>query len=255
VGWRFINLSDLSIAKKYVFQNNEQTADAINNDILNIEVIKREFGGDFIMIPGDTLVGGSWDTDKFRNEFDSSLSYADTILQAGKKCFSGMLSSFRAGGYWKLVVAYGDGDAGDSPWLVDSNKSLLQPVYRYIFGKQFNFNNKQDEFLFDAPTLNTNSRPFGTIYNETSFAYQYENVLFVTVDIWYQEDPSEAINGDDTVKGAVEGEHLLWLESVLREAKKNSRDNQTCVCPSTFAYTMAYQASVHECNINGWRIQ
>jgi len=63
------------------------------------------------------------------------------------------------------------------------------------------------------------SRPFGTIYNETSFAYQYENVLFVTVDIWYQEDPSEAINGDDTVKGAVEGEHLLWFESVLREAR------------------------------------
>ena len=50
MGWRFINLSDLSIAKKYVFQNNEQTADAINNDIFNIEVIKREFGGDFIMV-------------------------------------------------------------------------------------------------------------------------------------------------------------------------------------------------------------
>ena len=114
----------------------------------------------------------------------------------------------------------GDGEAGDSPWLVNSTKSLLQPEFRQTFGKYFNKNRDNGNFLFDAPELNTSSRPFGTIYNETSFAYQYKNVLFVTVDIWYQEDPSEAINGDDTVKGAVEGEHLLWLESVLREAKK-----------------------------------
>ena len=51
---------------------------------------------------------------------------------------------------------------------------------------------------------------------------QHKNVLFVTVDVFHQEDPDKNIGKQGSVTGAVVGKHLKWLDHVLSEARKDS---------------------------------
>ena len=46
-----------------------------------------------------------WHTEKFKGEFNSSLSLQEIVLQAGDNCYSGIRSSFRKGGYWRMLAA------------------------------------------------------------------------------------------------------------------------------------------------------
>ena len=46
-----------------------------------------------------------WHTEKFKEEFNSSLSLQEIVLQAGDNCYSGIRSSFRKGGYWRMLAA------------------------------------------------------------------------------------------------------------------------------------------------------
>ena len=104
-GWRFINLSDWHTAEKYVLPQDRITKkNAIDNDILILSTMKEKYGGELMVIPGDTQVG-FWDTEKFRKDLNDKLTQSEAILQAGNNCYSGMIDSFRSGGYWRLLVA------------------------------------------------------------------------------------------------------------------------------------------------------
>jgi len=111
-GWRFISLADLHVAEKYVFDRNELQQD---NDVKIVNFLKKNYGGDFVMITGDTNAG-YWDKGSLRESLSEyigeELTHEDAVLQAGNRCYSGLYSSFREGGYWNMLMAFGDHEGG-----------------------------------------------------------------------------------------------------------------------------------------------
>ncbi len=63
------------------------------------------------------------------------------------------------------------------------------------------------------------SRPVGSIFSETSYAYVHKNALIVTVDAFYQESPNKQISEMGTVANRIVGEQLEWLDNILSEGR------------------------------------
>jgi hypothetical protein len=115
VGWRFINLSDWHSAEKYIFADGESAVREKENDRKNFSFLKKNYGGDFLMIPGDTNAG-FWDKGGFRKRMEqklgSNISQREAVFWGGNFCYGGMFSSVRAGGYSKILIVFGDHEAG-----------------------------------------------------------------------------------------------------------------------------------------------
>ena len=219
VGWRFINLSDWHSAEKYIFRPNEET---IEQDITILKHLKGNYGGDFIMIPGDTN-SGSWDRTKFHEKLEAKLgkdmSPQEVVLEGGKLCYSGMLSTFRSGGYSNVLVAFGDHEGGDNPWPKNELKSELLPSFRQTFAESFNLD-YDGSFRYDGLIGNVISHPKFTDFENTSYAYIHMNALIIVIDCLHQTSAGTDIGPAGTVAGRVEGEHLKWFENILAEAKE-----------------------------------
>ncbi len=221
--WRFLLLSDWHSAEKYTQteKNPEWLADAIAEDVATVKMLKKNYGGELILMPGDSN-GGHWDAQGFiKNNFPGATP-EEAILKAGHLCYSGMIQSFREGGYSKLLMAVGDHELGDNPWPAGSAVARCQPQFREAFAKEFNMNPDGGRFLYDKPIGKAAARPLGTPYENTSYAYRHKNVLFITVDVFHQEDSDKVIGDEGSVTGTVTGEHLQWLEKVLSEARKDA---------------------------------
>lgn len=95
-------------------------------------------------------------------------------------------------------------------------KSFLQSSFRETFGSNFNLD-YDSRFKYPTTIGSADSRPLGTIYEKTSFAYIYKNTLIVTVDVLRHDGPSEVIGSLGTVTGQVTGDHLQWLDNVLQQ--------------------------------------
>ena len=217
--WRFINLADWHAAEIYV-QPNIFPGMAEQN-LASLKMLKDNYGGELIMMPGDAC-RGHWDTDQFIKSFNPKLTPAEAILQAGDLCYTGMVDAFNEAGYSKLLMTVGDHEVGDNPWPAGTAVSRHQAEFRQAFAKGFNINRDGGKFKYDKAIGKAPSRPLGTKYEGTSFAYQHKNVLFVTVDAFYQEDPDKTIGPQGGVTGTVVGKHLEWLDHVLSEARKDA---------------------------------
>ena len=220
--WRFLLLADWHQAEKYTQtdKNPGWLAVAVAEDVATVKMLNQKYGGELVMLPGDNN-GGHWDTPAFiKNNFPGS-SPEEAVLKAGHLCYAGMIQAFKEGGYSKLLMAVGDHEMGDNPWPAGSAVSRCQPQFREAFAKAFNTNSDGGAFSYGKPIGQAASRPLGTPYEKTSYAYRHRNVLFVTVDAFHQEDPDRKIGDEGSVTGTVTGEHLQWLESVLSEARKD----------------------------------
>ncbi len=217
--WRFITLADWHMAEMYVYSNRmpERTEAVLDG----LKMLKANYGGELVMLPGDSN-RGHWDTDKFIKSFNPALTPAEAILQAGELCYTGMVGAFNEAGYSTLLMAVGDHEVGDNPWPLGTAVSKHQAEFREAFSNVFNMDPDGGHFRYDKPIGKAPSRPLGTKYEATSYAYQHKNVLFVTVDVFHQEDPDKQIGMQGSVTGAVVGKHLAWLDHVLSEARKDS---------------------------------
>ncbi len=217
--WRFLTLADWHLAEIYVQPDKYPEGIATVAD--GLKMLKAQYGGELVMLPGDSNVG-HWDTKQFIRSFNPKLTPAESILQAGELCYTGMVDAFKEAGYSRLLMAVGDHELGDNPWPPGTAVSECQPQFREAFASVFNINPDNGQFIYDKPIGEAASRPLGTKYETTSFAYQYKNVLFVTVDAFHQEDPDKTIGLQGSVTGAVVGKHLEWLDHVLSEGRKDS---------------------------------
>ena len=147
-----------------------------------------------------------------------NLSRESIVLEAGDRCYGGLLSTFRFGGYPNVIVAIGDHELGDNAWASGSLKSLLQPQYRQAFTSNFN-DDYDGNFKYNFQIGNVSASPVGTNYAKSSYAYIHRNTLIVTVDVLHQESPTTIIGSLGTVTGAVTGNHLQWLDDVLEQGK------------------------------------
>ena len=70
---------------------------------------------------GDTNAG-FWDTDSFAIEMNTFLgtnvSREEIVIEAGDRCYGGLLSSFHMGGYSKVLAAIGDHELGKYKLLI-----------------------------------------------------------------------------------------------------------------------------------------
>jgi hypothetical protein len=221
--WRFLTLADWHWAEKYIFEGepSASVAEAIAEDVAAVKMLKQNYGGDLILLPGDSN-SGHWDRPEFIRRKFPGLTAEESILKAGHLCYSGMLNSFKTGGYSKLIMAVGDHEVGDNPWTAGSSVSRCQPQFREAFEREFNINPDGGDFLYKESIGTAASRPLGTKYENTSYAYRHKNVLFITVDVFHQEDPNKRIGDEGSVIGTVTGKHLQWLEGVLSEARKDA---------------------------------
>jgi hypothetical protein len=220
--WRFLLLADWHWAEKYtqIEKNPSWMAEAVAEDVAAVKMLKDNYGGDLMLLPGDSNTG-HWDESGFIKSNFPGATPAESILKAGKLCYEGMIDSFRKGGYSKLIMAVGDHEMGDNPWPPGAAVSRCQPQFREAFSKAFNTDPDGGGFLYDQPVGKAASRPLGTKYENTSYATRHKNVLFVTIDAFHQEDPDQKIGDEGSVTGTVSGPHLAWLDKVLSEARKD----------------------------------
>jgi hypothetical protein len=216
--WRFINLADWHGAEIYV--QPELRPGGEEQMLADLKMLNKNYGGELILMPGDSN-RGHWDTPQFIKSFNPGLTPAEAILQAGDLCYTGMTDAFREAGYPIILMAVGDHEVGDNPWPVGNAVSAHQAEFRQTFAKGFNVDPDGGHFKYDKSIGDASSRPLGTTYEETSYAYQHKNVLFVTMDVFYQEDPKKRIGPQGTVTGTVNGKHLEWFDHVLSEARKD----------------------------------
>lgn len=258
-GFRFIVLSDWHSAEKYVKRNPGAQAE-MDQDIKVVKYLSNNYGGDFVLIPGDTNAG-QWHKPQLRKTLGDllhgePLTPQQTVLEAGKRCYGGMLNAFRLGGYANVLLSHGDHEAGklvncelvvilelkfeektricvlcandsrlqynnsgDNPWKVNSLKSKLQPEFRKALGDNFNLD-YDGQPRYNGTIGDAPARPSGS-FSDTVYAYLHKNILVVTVDPFFQEAPNKQISDAGTVAMRIVGEQLNWLDSVLSEGRKH----------------------------------
>jgi hypothetical protein len=253
--WSFIVLADWHGAETYAVKPG--TASKTWKRSLNtIQHIHENYGGDFVMLPGDSN-NGEWDTQEFVDKLDPSLTPQEAVLQAGKNCYGTAKQLFTEGGYDKILMAIGDHEIGGNAWYVigvdttmpkssllcnnlhlpslsnnrkpDSPKMQNLDSYRQTFTEGFNINPENGDFLFKNPIGTVPSRPIGTDFKNTSYAHQHKNVLFITVDAFTTVgegnevflDRNTGRGGEGVISCSMTGDHLAWFESILIEARKD----------------------------------
>lgn len=188
------------------------------------------------MLPGDSNTG-EWDTEKFINKLNPNLTPEEAVLQAGRNCYSTVKNLFNAGGYDQILMALGDHEIGGNAWQPGSSKMDNLNAYRQIFTEGFNTDPVSGDFLFSKPIGSIVSHPVGTPFASTSYAYQHKNVLFITVDAFQTVgsgnspflDKETGRGGEGAVTCTLDGEHLMWFQTILKEAQNNTSIQHTFV--------------------------
>lgn len=181
----------------------------------------KECKPELLLIAGD-LCGGPWIGDAWTSIYGMGGSQADAIINVSDIIYKNLKQRFTKNGFDKILVAIGDHEIGeDGNWKPGSVVSQLLPVYRDGFQRIWN-RDKQGDFIYSNKIGRANSRPLGTPWENTSYAYKYKNVLFLTIDIFnqpYADKPvgymGKSINAD------MPEPHLFWFENVLKEARKD----------------------------------
>ncbi|GFH44387.1 hypothetical protein CTEN210_00861 [Chaetoceros tenuissimus] len=223
--WSFITLADWHGAESFAV---DPSTSSINyqNHLSTISYVKQNYGGDLIILPGDTN-NGKWDRQQFRDKLDPNggMTEQQVILQAGRNCYSTMKNLFTESGFENMLVALGDHEIGGNAWQRDSLKVNSLSLFRQGFVEGFNLNANGD-FIYGDLFGTVDARPFGTDFEQTSFVHRHKNALFVTVDAFTQHDDllfdrELGIGGEGVVSCTVLGKHLEWFENILKEARKD----------------------------------
>jgi len=226
--WSFIVLADPHNAETFASkdENHEWYKNAFSQNVQGLKHIKETYGGDLVLIPGDTN-SGKWYLPSFAEKLgDPSLTPIEAVLRASKGCYGSLRKVFAAASYVQTpMVAIGDHELGGNGWEETSTKTAVLEYYRDGFQKELN-RNESGDFMYSEPIGNADSRPIGTIHENTSYARKYKNVLFVTIDCFHSkgynfEDREAGLGGEGSVTVSVEGKHLTWFEEVLKESQND----------------------------------
>jgi len=220
--WSFITLADWHGAEAFALDPGDASS-SWTVHLSTIQYVKETHGSEMIILPGDSN-SGKWDIQEFIDRLDPTMTPQEAVLAAGRNCYNTMKDLFSEGGFDTILMAVGDHELGGNAWEVGSSKVLSLPEYRQAFTQGFN-QDSDGNFLFDASIGSVASRPLGTIYENTSYAYRHKNALFVTVDAFEQVstdtpflDRENGLGGEGIVTCTVNGVHLTWFENILKEA-------------------------------------
>lgn len=181
-----------------------------------------------LVVAGD-LINAVWfnGNQDFIDMFAPARSRADAITNACEIYYGWYHWLINNNGIPRIIPAIGDHEIGDNTWNTGGEKASLINHMKQAF----------DTYMLaplNAPANVTASgvpaRPFGTDYQHGSFAYQLNNVLFVTVDVFRHDGPNTEL---DPLFGALRPEltltHLSWLNQVLSAATHDAHIDHVIV--------------------------
>ena len=220
--WKIVTASDWHSAENGVKANNPQFfRNAQEREQVLIEQIMA-VDPEVVLIAGD-MGGGRWVTSSLKNVMKPSETLEQAIYRLGEKTYCNHRRNFLEAGMQNLLVCVGDHDVGDNDWPPGSERSQTVPWHRKIYGQCYN-TGAQGQWLWDEKIGDAPARPLGTKYENTSFAHQYKNVLFVNVDVFHQENPDKRLHPQTgSVIANITGKHLEWFDRVL-EAGRQQED-------------------------------
>jgi len=167
-----------------------------------------------IVIAGD-LLNGRWFNDETLDMFAPDTRVrATAINNAADIYYSWNKQLFSTNGINIVLGAIGDHEIGDDDWPEGSEKALHVNTMKQAFSR-----NMVDPLGLPGQISGVPSRPIGTGYEHGSYAYKQNNVLFVTVDVWRQNDPATVINEHyRSVSPDITDAVLVWLDDILDAA-------------------------------------
>ena len=125
--WKFMVMSDMHAFERYAPYPDK--SDLSNRQESVLSNIKNTYGGDLIILPGDTQ-SGKWNVPAWINKHFPGLSAEEAVYKAGMNCYSTMKKVFAKSGYDKILVAIGDHELGDNYWAPNDSKTLSVPEFR-----------------------------------------------------------------------------------------------------------------------------
>jgi hypothetical protein len=235
--WRFINAPDLHNSEIFVhawesaWKDKFESYEAFRENELKKQQEKfskvyDKHQAELFVSPGDCN-SARWDSrwgTKFRKNFRSVPKYAELsneeiILEASELCYTALNELVYSAGFKEFLMSVGDHEIGDNPWPLGSEAPTSLPYFRQGFANHITLKKPGGESRFNKKIGKASPRPITTIYENTSNAVQYKNVLFVTLDV-FRYDGEETVLGDQgLVCGDISGKHLEWFENVLKEAQ------------------------------------
>jgi len=179
----------------------------------------RRYGPKYLLIAGD-MIGGNWLEERragLIRRFAPGGTDDDLVYACATILYDAMNRQFRSFGM-EPIASLGDHDLGDQNWSRGSAKAGVIYAYKRAFAAAYTLdaegNSRSDGLIGGAP-----QRPVGTAYENTSYAFVDQNVLFVTIDIYRFEGPDTTL---DPVRGVfsieLAPEQEGWLDRLLAEA-------------------------------------
>ena len=177
----------------------------------------QSYNSEAMIIVGD-IGKGHFDKTSIRDVFAPGGTIDQAIQNAGEIYWGQFKYWFTNGGFSNLMVAVGDHELGDNPWPEGTTASQKVPVFRSAFASAFN-KDSAGNYLVTKWINGVNPRPVGTPYEGTSYAQQVRNVLFITLDVFRQDDPDIMLDErEGSILGDISGAHLDWLGALLTAA-------------------------------------
>jgi hypothetical protein len=231
--WTFLVMPDQHVFTPFSFdKDSEETQKVWTESLRILKAMKEDYGGDLVLISGDSAQYGNLSLGDIQ-AMTGIAEAGQAVYTAGVTCYRMIRELFKAAGFDELLVAVGDHELGGNKGFFlgakgNKSKVLTVPASRKAFADGYN-KNENESFLFNDAIGNVTSRPLGTTFEDTSFAYRKNNVLFITVDVFKivghgdrnYFDKINGFGGEGVITCDVSGAHLNWFEDVLREAKKD----------------------------------
>jgi len=197
--------------------------------------IKDNFGGgEFVVMVGDGASYGSMTNAEISTKLGGQLPYSDAVYQMSVNCHSSTKALFQAAGFNTLLPTVGDHELGGNAgffFSVDRSKLSTVPDYRQAYVDGFFREGQQTgEYIFTDTIAGAPSRPFGTPFEGSSFAYRFKNLVVISVDAFKLVgngranyiDREQGFGGEGAITCDVSGEHLVWFEKILIAARQDS---------------------------------
>lgn len=233
--WSFVVFADIHGLTPFSFDPLDESLDTWRDslDILkNIKQSHVEDGGEIVLLPGDVLSFGGLSNRNIVQRLGQNLSETDSIYRASTNCYKTTRELFRQAGYGTVLAAVGDHELGGNNGFRVGKKLPTVPTYREGFASGWNANPSNGEYVLDDSLMmimGVPSRPLGTPFQGSSFAYRYKNALFVSVDAFALVgdgdenflDRERGLGGEGAITCDVTGDHLVWFESLLRAARSD----------------------------------
>ena len=218
--WTFVSAPDWHVGQ-------QELTPPVSEELIGLQLTTitdmKSYDPELLLIAGD-LASGPWIGETVIQPYVApGGTEAQAIYEVCRVAFGNLKTRFEENGLTTILVAVGDHEIGeDSEWMPGSEVSHLLPTYRDAFQEIWN-RNPDGTFKYPVPIGSAPSRPIGTPWEDTSFAYRHKNVLFITIDVFHQPDPDVPANYLQlTTIAFMPDRHLQWLESVLKEARKDS---------------------------------